>query len=201
MNDSQELFEFNQTVLHNSMIRNDRRLFSGGGTSGKGILFLFLACFFLIVLMFCSSVNAGQSDGASGKRRIINPWTWQDRDGLFGFVHANEITDARRLLFTAGQVSVGKDGNLLHPNDMPNQISQVLDNLETLLARADMHLKDVVRFTYYTTDIRAFMTPAARQVLSDRLQKSGCKPATSLIGVKSLFHPDCVIEIEAVVAD
>jgi enamine deaminase RidA (YjgF/YER057c/UK114 family) len=56
-----------------------------------------------------------------------------------------------------------------------------------------------VRFTYYTTDIQAFIK--AGPVLGERLEKVGSRPATSLIGVNSLFHPDCVVEIEAIVID
>ncbi len=127
-------------------------------------------------------------------KRIINPWTWQDN---FGFVQANEITDARRMLFCAGQVSVDDKGNLLHAGDMVKQINQVINNLETLLQKAGMQLSDIVRLIYYTTDVAAFTE--AVQVLIDRLEREGCKPATTLLGVTSLFHPDCVVEIEATV--
>jgi enamine deaminase RidA (YjgF/YER057c/UK114 family) len=130
------------------------------------------------------------------KKRIINPWTWQDK---FGFVQANEITDARRTLFTAGIVSVDGEGNLLHPGDMEKQINQIVDNLVVILEQANFELSDVVRFTYYTTDVEDF--GKAAHVLIGRLEKAGCKPATSLIGVDSLFHPDCVVEIEATVVD
>ena len=125
-------------------------------------------------------------------KKIINPWSWQDN---FGFVQANEITDAERMLFCAGQVSVDKDGNLLHAGDMAKQINQVFDNLETLLQQAGLQLSDIVRLTYYTTDVTAFTE--AVQVLINRLEKGDCKPATTLLGVASLFHPDCVVEIEA----
>ena len=125
-------------------------------------------------------------------KKIINPWSWQDN---FGFVQANEITDAERMLFCAGQVSVDKDGNLLHAGDMAKQINQVFDNLETVLQQAGVQLSDIVRLTYYTTDVTAFTE--AVQVLINRLEKGDCKPATTLLGVASLFHPDCVVEIEA----
>lgn len=130
------------------------------------------------------------------KKRIINPWTWQDN---FGFVQANEITNARRTLFTAGIVSVDDEGNLLHAGDMERQINRIFDNLESLLAHAGFTLSDVVRFTYYTTDVGAFVK--ADQTLVGRLRKAGCKPATSLIGVNALFHPDCVVEIEGTAVD
>ena len=125
-------------------------------------------------------------------KKIINPWSWQDN---FGFVQANEITDAERMLFCAGQVSVDDSGNLLHAGDMAKQINQVFNNLETLLQQAGLQLSNIVRLTYYTTDVAAFTEEV--QVLIDRLEKGACKPATTLLGVASLFHPDCVVEIEA----
>ncbi len=129
-------------------------------------------------------------------KKIINPWTWQDK---FGFVQANEVTNVNRTLYTAGIVSVDDDGNLLYPNNMEKQIEQIFHNMEVLIKQANYELSNVVRFTYYTTDIESFTNAA--QVLANCLQKSGCKPATSLIGVNALFHPDCVIEIEATVVD
>lgn len=130
------------------------------------------------------------------ERKVINPWTWQDQ---FGFVQANEVANSKRTLFTAGIVSVDEDGNLLHPGDMEKQINQIFDNMETLVHEAKFQLSDVVRFTYYTTNVEAFSK--AGRVLGERLTKAACRPATSLIGVASLFHPDCVIEIEAVAAN
>ena len=156
----------------------------------------------LISLLFAGLIGCGdnqqanQNKEATMKRRIINPWTWQDK---FGFVQANEVSDAKRTLYTAGIVSVDGDGNLLYPSDMEKQINQIFDNLETLVEQANFNLSDVVRFTYYTTDVQAFTK--AGPVLGERLEKTGCRPATSLIGVNSLFHPDCVVEIEAIIVD
>ncbi len=151
----------------------------------------------LLVVSLTGCMNNKDKELTTFKRRVINPWTWQEERG---FVQSNEVTGAKRTLYTAGIVSVDAEGNLLYPGDMSKQITQVLDNMETLLKQADYELSDVVRFTYYTTNIPDF-TSAAQQVLIKRLQKAGCKPATSLIGVASLFHPDCVVEIEAVVVD
>ena len=115
------------------------------------------------------------------KKRIINPWTWQDK---FGFVQANEVSDAKRTLYTAGIVSVDGDGNLLYPGDMEKQINQIIDNLESIFEQANFKLSDVVRFTYYTTDVEAF--GKAAHVLIDRLEKAGCTPATSFFYRSSL---------------
>lgn len=125
-------------------------------------------------------------------KKVINPWTWQDK---FGFVQANRIDGGNKILFFAGQVSVDDSGNLLHAGDMKKQINQIFDNLEIILDQAGMQLQDIVRLTYFTTDVSKFADTI--QVTVNRLEKGNCKPATSLIGVASLFHPDCVIELEA----
>src|SRR6187431_2330130 len=87
-------------------------------------------------------------------RRIVNPWTWQDR---FGFVQAQEVTGAERILYCAGQTSVDAEGNPVHDTDMPAQVDQALNNLEEVLGRAGFQLSDVVRLNYYTTDVDAFI--------------------------------------------
>jgi enamine deaminase RidA (YjgF/YER057c/UK114 family) len=162
------------------------------------LLLTILICFQFTFLNGCGvSRHANQNkEMTTMERRIINPWTWQDK---FGFVQANEVTNVKRTLYTAGIVSVDGDGNLLHPGDMEKQINQIFDNMEILVKQANFKLSDVVRFTYYTTDVQAFIK--AGPVLGERLEKAGCRPATSLIGVNSLFHPDCVVEIEATVVD
>ena len=86
-------------------------------------------------------------------RRVINPWTWQDQ---FNFVQANEVSDVQRTLFCAGQTSVDDEGSPMHPEDMRGQISQALNNIETVLENAGFELSDVVRLNYYTTDVDGF---------------------------------------------
>ncbi|HHC23971.1 MAG TPA: RidA family protein, partial [Desulfobacterales bacterium] len=67
-----------------------------------------------------------------------------------------------------------------------------------VLEESDLSLADVVRLSYYTTDISAFME--AGPVLAKRLDKAGCRPASTLLGVAALFHPDIIVEIEATAA-
>lgn len=125
------------------------------------------------------------------ERRIINPWSWQDR---FGFVHANEVTGAERTIFCAGQTS-NEDGKLAHPGDMQAQFNKAMDNLETVLREAGAGLSDVVRLTYYTTDVDSFV--GIYDTVVDRLAEAGCRPATTLLGVARLISPDILVEIEA----
>src|SRR5690349_12732668 len=98
------------------------------------------------------------TDTSAMTRRVINPWTWQD---AFGYVQANEISGAARVLICSGQLATDADGHLLHANDMCGQIGQSLDNLETVLRAAGFEWSDVVRLNYYTTDVDAFVEAMA----------------------------------------
>ena len=124
--------------------------------------------------------------------RAVNPWTWQDQ---FGFSQAIEVRGGQRVVYCAGQTAVDADGNPMHGKDMAKQVNQALDNLETVLRQTGLTLANVVRLNYYTTDITAFFNAAP--VFGPRMAGAGCKPASTLLGVASLFHPEIMIEIEA----
>ncbi len=126
------------------------------------------------------------------ERRIINPWTWQDN---FGYVQANEVSGTQRTLFLAGQVSVDEEGSPVHPEDMGAQLTQAMDNLETVLREAGAELSDVVRLNIYTTDVDRFFE--AYGVAVGRLAEAGCRPASTLLGVTRLAFPELLVEIEA----
>lgn len=125
-------------------------------------------------------------------RRVINPWTWQDQ---FGFVQALEVTGSERALFCAGQTSVDADGNPVHAGDMRAQLSQALDNLETVLGEAGLELSHVVRLNTYTTDVDGVI--GAYDVMATRLREAGCRQAATLLGVTRLAYPELLVELEA----
>ena len=126
------------------------------------------------------------------ERQIINPWTWQDQ---FGFVQANAVTAGERTIYCSGQTSMDADGNPIHEGDMRAQLSQALDNLEAVLRESGCGLSDVVRLNYYTTDIDGFF--AAMDVALARLTETGCRPASTLLGVSRLALPPLLVELEA----
>lgn len=126
------------------------------------------------------------------ERKVVNPWTWQDQ---YGFVQANAISGAQRVLYCAGQVSVDAEGTPLNAGNMRAQIGQALNNVDAVLRAAGFNLSDVVRLNIYTTDVD--QTMEAWPVLQERLAKAGCRQASTLLGVARLYHPDILIEIEA----
>ncbi len=126
------------------------------------------------------------------ERRIINPWTWQDQ---MGFVQAIEISGAQRTIFLAGQTSVDEEGRPVYSEDMRAQVEQAMDNLETVLREAGAELSDVVRLTYYTTDVDRFAEAYAAAAV--RLAEAGSRPTSTLLAVQRLAFPELLVEIEA----
>lgn len=126
------------------------------------------------------------------EQRKINPWKWQD--GL-AFSQAIEVSNASRTLYVAGQASVDDNGTPVHVGDMRKQIEQAFRNLETVLQASDFSLANVVRLNFYTTDMDAFF--AAHDVIIDTLNKAGCQPPGTLLGISKLAFPGLMIEMEA----
>lgn len=127
------------------------------------------------------------------ERNAVNPWKWQD---ALGFAQAIEVGPAKRTLVCSGQTSVDGNGAPLHAGDMAAQLRQAIANLETVLSAGGFDLGDVVRLNYYTTDVDAFMQGAGGGGLA-RLAEVNIRPASTLLGVARLFHPDIMVEIEA----
>jgi enamine deaminase RidA (YjgF/YER057c/UK114 family) len=123
---------------------------------------------------------------------VINPWSWQEQ---FGFVHGNVVPAGGRTLYVAGQASVDDQGRPVHEGDMLAQVAKSLDNIEAVLRGAGMSLANVVRLSFYTTDIEAFF--GAHDLLVKRYAETGCRPASTLLGVSRLAFPELLVELEA----
>jgi enamine deaminase RidA (YjgF/YER057c/UK114 family) len=105
------------------------------------------------------------------ERRPINPWSWPMQ---LGFDQAQLIEGYRRQPVCSGQDAVDADGNPQHPGDMAAQLELALDNLEALLALADMTLANVVRLNVYTTDVDELFKHWARLPQRFGTDKSLC---------------------------
>ncbi|MDQ3829418.1 MAG: RidA family protein [Candidatus Tectomicrobia bacterium] len=101
-----------------------------------------------------------------------------------------------QLLYISGQVARDTDGNVIGTGDMRTQARQVFQNLRQVLQAAGGDLNDLMKITTYITKIEDF--PALAEVRSEVFQ--GELPASTLIVVKGLFHPDFLIEVEGIAA-
>lgn len=129
------------------------------------------------------------------QRKAVNPWEWSLK---LGYNQAETIEGISRHLICAGQTAVDAEGNPQHPGDMRSQINLALDNLEAVLAKADMGLRNVVRLGVYATDVDEALKNF--DLLGMRFGPIQCAPPMTLLGVTRLAIPSLLFEIEATAA-
>jgi enamine deaminase RidA (YjgF/YER057c/UK114 family) len=106
------------------------------------------------------------------------------------------VATGTRLVFVAGQVSEDTEGNLVGRGDMAVQARQAFANLGHALAAADAQPQDVAKITIYVAGYEADHLPAIVKGLESLFGDH--RPADALVGVQTLAHPGCMIEVEAI---
>ena len=129
------------------------------------------------------------------QRTRINPWSWSAK---LGFDQAELVEAQQRQLVCSGQDAVDAEGNPQHPGDMAAQLELAVDNLEAVLAAADMTLANVVRLNAYTTDVDELFEHWT--TLTDRFAGTDGGFATSVLGVTRLGAPPLLVLLEATAA-
>jgi enamine deaminase RidA (YjgF/YER057c/UK114 family) len=110
------------------------------------------------------------------------------------YSQAIKVTSAQTILFLAGQVPYAPDGTVNHVGNFMGQARQVFGAVKALVEHAGGTLDNVVKITTYVTDIRRRLD--FRVVRDEFFGQRG--PASTMIEVSSLSHPDYLIEVEAV---
>jgi enamine deaminase RidA (YjgF/YER057c/UK114 family) len=108
-----------------------------------------------------------------------------------GFSHAVAFTG--RTVVVSGQLPLDQDGKLAGTGPEA-QMRQVFENLSVALAAAGSGMAQVVKLTVYLTDLADL--PAFRQVRDEHVSADS-PPASSLVQVAGLVHPEARVEIEA----
>jgi enamine deaminase RidA (YjgF/YER057c/UK114 family) len=105
-----------------------------------------------------------------------------------------KVTEAGTVLFLAGQVAYDKDGSVKHAGDFKAQAREVFRCIKSLVETAGGRMDNIVKINTYLTDIRyrADLVPIREEFLG----KKG--PASTLVEVSALAHPDWLIEVEAI---
>jgi len=68
----------------------------------------------------------------------------------------SQATTTDDLVFTAGQIPLTPEGDLLDGADIDVQTEQALENVEAVLEAADASMGDVLKMTVYLADIDDF---------------------------------------------
>jgi 2-iminobutanoate/2-iminopropanoate deaminase len=111
------------------------------------------------------------------------------------YAQAVKVEGAETILYLSGQVDYDGAGNCAHPGDFAAQAKGVLDAIKAQVEAGGGTMANIVKVNSYLTDLRH--RPIWAEV---RTQYFGAKmPASTMVGVTSLAHPDFLIEVEAVV--
>lgn len=113
-----------------------------------------------------------------------------------GYTHV-VVTRPGKLIYLSGQVGNDASGQILGKGDLKVQTEKVFENLKTALAAAGASFDDVVKINWYVRDFKPKQLGILREV-RDRYVNKQNPPASTLVGVTSLFREECLIEVEAI---
>jgi 2-iminobutanoate/2-iminopropanoate deaminase len=115
--------------------------------------------------------------------------------GPFGsYSHGIEVEPPARFVFGSGQTGVDTDGRI--GEDIEEQSRLLWRNIETVLAGAGMKISDIAQLTMLL--VRREDLATAREIREEYLD--GHRPASTLLFVAGLAHPDWLIEVDFVAA-
>jgi len=128
------------------------------------------------------------------------PFELIDPKGLeapVGYAHVAKITGGT-VAHIAGQAPFDERGQVVGKGDFVAQFTQVMKNLKTAVEAAGGRPNQYAVLTIYITHLEAYwenkklLGAAYRQIFGKYF------PAITLVEVKRLYNPDCMIEISGV---
>ena len=105
-----------------------------------------------------------------------------------------KVTQAQTILFLSGQVAYTPEGGVACRGDFKGQARGAYDAIKALVESQGGTLANVIKITTYVTDMRYRVDLAPLR--EEYFGKKG--PASTLIEISALAHPDWMIEIEAI---
>lgn len=123
-----------------------------------------------------------------------------DPDGLespVGYAHVAKITGGTTV-HIAGQAPFDSNGQVVGKGDFVAQFRQVMRNLKTAVEVVGGRPNQYAVLTIYVTNLEAYwnnkkpLGAAYREVFGKYF------PAITLVEVKRLYNPDCMIEISGI---
>ncbi len=125
-------------------------------------------------------------------KRSINPEGMAAPVGPYA--HVVTAPPGGRLVYCAGAVALGPDGEVVAQGDIVGQTRQVMENLRLALEAAGATFDDVIKVTNYVVDVNDWrkVLPVRAEYLKEPY------PASTFVEVSALMFPELLIEIEAV---
>src|SRR5688500_10981224 len=114
-----------------------------------------------------------------------------------GYAHVAKIISGK-MVYIAGQAPFDASGNVVGKGDFVAQFKQVMGNLKLAVDAAGGGATQYAVLTMYLTDLPVY--PANKKPIGAAYGEVFGKhfPAITLVEVKSLYNPDCMLEISGV---
>ncbi|GAA4893871.1 RidA family protein [Streptomyces coeruleoprunus] len=111
-----------------------------------------------------------------------------------GSGYSHVVWGEGRLVAVSGQCAFDEDGEVVGEGDPAAQARQVFTNLRRCLAAAGATFDDVVKLTFFVTDVAHL--PAVRAA-RDEVVDTSRPPASTAVQVTALVRPELLLEVEA----
>jgi len=109
----------------------------------------------------------------------------------FGAFSMAVVQGTGQVVHMKGQVSLSKEGNIVGEDDIEKQVTQALENIQSVLASFGGRMEDIYSLTHHVTDIDEFMK-------TGHIRNQYFKPpypVTTTVEVSRLYNPKLMVEI------
>jgi len=114
-----------------------------------------------------------------------------------GYAHVAKVNSGRTV-YIAGQAPFDSTGTVVGKGDFVAQWRQVMSNLKLAIEGAGGRPDQTAVLTMYVTNLPAYLEAKKEIAVSYREVFGKYFPAITLVEVKGLYNPDCMVEISAV---
>ncbi|MFC7174307.1 RidA family protein [Haloplanus litoreus] len=121
------------------------------------------------------------------RERVSSGTEWESAVGYSRAVRAGDT------IHVSGTTATDADGSVVAPGEPYAQTERAIENVAAALSRLDASISDVVRTRLFVTDIGDW--EAVGRAHAEAF--GAVRPATSMVQVERLIHPDLAVEVEA----